>query len=150
MPLYAISNTKEGNRALELYDGENDKVTFLQAILLARATEGIVNTSEIYRFLHEEYPTTLATGAITSAILKLESYGYVKVYRDVTLDTHINVDILGVKLPTTLGDFLNANVKNHSMPISRIADKLKWEGRIELTVNAPTDTGQMQVVMSLR
>lgn len=150
MPIYAIENTPAGIDAVENYDGEHDKISFLQAIILTRAIDGVTTTSDIYKFVTHEYPTNLADNAVSSAISKLEQLGLVRVYRDVTLDTKVTVNVLGIKTNTTLGDFVNRNVNTHSMPVTKMSDALKWHGRFEMTLKAPTDTGVVQVVLTLR
>lgn len=128
MAIYAMEATKDGLLALENYDGENDDMPFIQAIVLTRV-QGITTFRDVFSFLTTEYPTPLVDGAITNALLKLEKRGFIKCYRDITLSTNVLVEVGNYAIPTVLGDFVNASLKKGvNMPVSEICDDLKWHG----------------------
>lgn len=128
MPVYAITPTKEGIKAVEEYDGDNSNINYLQALLLARSSNGCTTLRELTAFVHEN-DLSLAEGALSTAISKMEQKGLVTVTRDVTLDTRIVVCIGSYRIPCKLGDFVSANLPVCGIPITEICDDLKWHGK---------------------
>lgn len=135
MAIYAILATKAGNNALARYDGANDEMSFIQAMILARASDETITMTGIIHYLNEEYPTLLGDGIVSGAITKLESLGFIQIIREISDDTRITVVIEGFAISTKVGDFLKRNLATR-MPkhlLDAALEQLKWKGAISVT-----------------